>query len=484
MALVPAFLLRLGDSLPLTLQHSLVLGLTHGALRDNLGRNAVAESLRRRLGRQGETMSQANAAASPSRLPALHESRKAIFAAAIGNVLEWYDFGVYVFFASVIARNFFPPGDPAAALLSSFAVFGVGFLMRPLGGIIIGRFGDIRGRKPALMLTIMTMAFGTVMVGVLPGYASIGVAAPVLLVVARLIQGFSAGGEWGGSTAFMVEWSPHGQRGWYSSFQQASIALSLVLGSGTGALLTSIMSAETLNAWGWRIPFLFGIVLALVGAWLRRNIDETPAYRAATPDKIQPAGSGFVLALRAFGFTIHWTVAFYILLSYMPTFTRLHAGVSQSQALWSNTIGVLVLMVLIPLFGALSDRVGRRPLLMASCAFFAILTAPLFLVILDQPGFGVLVLIQGLFGAAIALYSGAGPAAIAEIFHTIGRSTWMTPAYALSVAIFGGFAPFIATWLISATGSPLSPAYYVIAAAVVSFIVNWQMPETAHRELD
>ncbi len=428
-------------------------------------------------------MSQTDAFASLPRRPTVQESRKAIFAAAIGNVLEWYDFGVYVFFASVIAHNFFPPGNPATALLSSFAVFGVGFLMRPLGGVIIGRFGDTRGRKAALMLTIMTMAFGTVMVGVLPGYASIGVAAPMLLVVARLIQGFSAGGEWGGSTAFMVEWSPHGRRGWYSSFQQASIALSLVLGSGTGALLTSIMSADALSAWGWRMPFLFGIVLAFVGAWLRRNVDETPAYRAATQETKQTVESSFPLALRAFGFTIHWTVAFYILLSYMPTFTRLHAGVSASQALWSNTVGVLVLMVLIPLFGLLSDRVGRRPLLLASCAFFAIFTVPLFQVILGQPGFGVLVFIQTLFGAAIALYSGAGPAAIAEMFHTIGRSTWMTPAYALAVAIFGGFAPFIATWLISATGSPLSPAYYVIAAAVVSLIVNWQMPETAHREL-
>ena len=341
-------------------------------------------------------MSQADAATGLPTRPALSESRKAIFAAAIGNVLEWYDFGVYVFFASAIARNFFPPDKPAAALLSSFAVFGVGFLMRPLVGIIIGRFGDTRGRKAALMLTIMTMAFGTVLVGVLPGYASIGIAAPALLVVARLIQGFSAGGEWGGSTAFMVEWSPHGQRGWYSSFQQASIALSLVLASGTGALLSSIMSADTLNAWGWRVPFLFGIVLALIGAWLRRNIDETPAYRAATQDTAQPTERGFQLALRAFGFTIHWTVAFYILLSYMPTFTRLHAGVSGSQALWSNTIGVLVLMVLIPLFGILSDRIGRRPLLLASCAFFAMLTVPLFLVILSQPGFGVLVVIQAL----------------------------------------------------------------------------------------
>jgi MHS family proline/betaine transporter-like MFS transporter len=281
----------------------------------------------------------------------------------------------------------------------------------------------------------------------------------------------------------MVEWSPPGRRGWYSSFQQASIALSLVLGSGTGALLTSVLAQDALNTWGWRLPFLFGIVLALIGVWLRRNVDETPIYRAVADQAAGPVESGFGLALRAFGFTIHWTVAFYILLSYMPTFTRLHAGLSPAQALWSNTVGVVVLMLLIPLFGWLSDKVGRRPLLLVSCAFFAILAVPLFSVILGQPGLRVVVLIQVAFGAAIALYSGAGPAAIAEMFHTIGRSTWMTPAYALAVAVFGGFAPFIATWLIGVTGSPLSPAYYVIAAAVVSFIVNWRMPETAFREL-
>ncbi|MGH7156405.1 MAG: MFS transporter [Acetobacteraceae bacterium] len=414
--------------------------------------------------------------------PAAHETRKAVFAAAIGNVLEWYDFGVYVFFAAVIAKNFFPATNSTAALLSSFGVFGVGFLMRPLGGIIIGRFGDTHGRKAVLMLTIMSMAFGTVLVGVLPGYASIGVAAPILLVVARLIQGFSAGGEWGGSTAFMVEWAPHGHRGWYGSFQQASIALSLVLASGIGALFTTILSADALTAWGWRIPFLLGIVLAGVGLYLRAHVDETPAYRAV--ESQQPARGGFWSGLRAFGFTIHWTVAFYILLSYMPTFTRLHAGFSPAQALWSNTIGVVVLMLLIPLFGAISDRVGRRPLLLLSCAAFVILPVPLFGVLLGKPAFGVLVLIQAVFAACIALFSGAGPAAIAEMFATMGRSTWMTPAYALAVAIFGGFAPFIATWLIRATGSPISPAYYVLAAAAVSFLVIWQMPETAHRELE
>ena len=416
-------------------------------------------------------------------VPAPHETRKAVYAAAIGNVLEWYDFGVYIFFAGTIAHNFFPADNPAAGLLSSLAVFGVGFLMRPLGGILIGRYGDTHGRRAALTLTILAMAFGTVMVGLLPGYASIGVAAPVLLVVARLIQGFSAGGEWGGSTAFMVEWAPAAQRGWYGSFQQASIAASLVLGSGTGALFTAILSPGALASWGWRIPFLLGIVLARVGGYLRRNVEETPAYRAAETAREPAAPGGFGAGLRAFGFTIHWTVAFYILLSYMPTFTRQHGGMTAAQALSANTIGLLVLMVLIPPFGALSDRVGRKPLLLASCAFFAVLTVPLFMVILGKPGFGVLMLIQVLFDAAIALFSGAGPAAISEMFHTIGRSSWMTPAYALAVAIFGGFAPFIAAWLIAATGSPLAPAFYVIAAAVVSFIVIWRMPETAHEAL-
>lgn len=416
-------------------------------------------------------------------VPTPHETRKAVAASAIGNVLEWYDFGVYIFFAGAIAHTFFPADNRAAGLLASFAVFGVGFLMRPLGGILIGRFGDTHGRRAALTLTIMAMALGTVLVGVLPGYATIGLAAPVLLVIARLIQGFSAGGEWGGSTAFMVEWAPPNRRGWYGSFQQASIAASLVLGSGTGALFSAILSPGALAAWGWRIPFLLGIVLALIGGYLRRSVEETPPYRVADRTSAPPASGGAWAGLRAFGFTIHWTVAFYILLSYMPTFTEQHAGVTKTQALSANTIGLLVLMVLIPLFGTLSDRVGRKPLLLASCVFFAVLTVPLFFVILGKPGFGVLMLIQILFDAAIALYSGAGPAAISEMFHTLSRSTWMTPAYALAVAIFGGFAPFVAAWLIHLTGSPLAPAYYVVAAAAVSFLVNWQMPETAHGAL-
>lgn len=228
---------------------------------------------------------------------------------------------------------------------------------------------------------------------------------------------------------------------------------------------------------------LLGIILALIGSYLRRNVDETPVYRAAKEAAERATTHSFWPALRAFGFTIHWTVAFYILLSYMPISTSQHAGISQAEALWANMICVLVLMVLIPAFGALSDRIGRKPLLPLSCAFFVILTRPLLATILSQQGFATIALIQALFGAAIALYSGTGPAAIVEMFPTLERSSWMTPAYALSVAIFGGFAPFIATWLIALTGSPMAPAYYVMAASAVSFLVNRQMSETAHAGL-
>jgi MHS family proline/betaine transporter-like MFS transporter len=413
-------------------------------------------------------------------------SRRAVVAATFGNVLEWYDFSVYAFFAVTIGQLFFPSDDPTASLLATFAVFGVGFVVRPLGGILIGLMGDRYGRRPALVLTIMLMAGGTVMIGLLPTYAAIGAAAPLLLVLARLIQGFSAGGEWGGSTAFMVEWAPEGRRGWYGSFQQMSVAAGLLLGSGMGALISTVLTPEQVLEWGWRIPFLLGGVLGLVGQYMRRNVGETPAYREAQAETAvaAPATSGWVLGARAFGFTVLWTVSYYIFLNYMPTFTRNQVGLGPSEALWANTFSVLILVVLIPLTGWLSDRVGRKPLLLASCAFFALATWPLLALMLRSQGdFAAVMGIQLLFGIAIALFSGPGPAAIAEIFPTRGRSTWMSASYALAVAIFGGFAPYIATWLIANTGDPMSPALYVIAAAVISFLTIMMLPETARRPL-
>ena len=413
-------------------------------------------------------------------------SRQAVSAAVIGNVLEWYDFAVYGFLASIIGKTFFPSGDDVSQLLAAFAVYGVGFLARPIGGIVIGRIGDTRGRKTALVLTIMLMAAGTVLIGLIPGYASIGIAGPLLVLIARLMQGFSAGGEWGGSTAFIVEWAEEGDRGFLGSFQQCSVSAGLLLGSGVAALVATLLEPATMEAWGWRVPFLLGALLGPVGIYMRRNIDETPAYEkamrtpaAAADDDVAPCW----LAARAFGFTILWTVAFYIFLNYMPTFIKTYAKVSSAAALWSNTIGLLVLVVAIPIMGRLSDRIGRKPLLLACCICFIVLPYPVFALYLSAPPLGVIIAVQVVFGLIIAMFSGAGPAAISEIFPTRIRSTWMTTGYALSVAIFGGFAPYIATWLIARTGSPISPVYYVIAAAVVSTIVIARLKETAHEPL-
>ncbi len=413
------------------------------------------------------------------------ERRRAIAAAVVGNVLEWYDFAVYAFMATVIAKRFFPAHDEVSSLLAAFATFGVGFVIRPLGGIVIGRLGDRRGRKAALVLTVVSMAGATVAIGLLPTYDSIGVAAPLLLLVARLVQGFSAGGEWGGSTAFMVEWAPEQRRGLYGSLQQCSVAAGFLLGSAVAAAVSTFLSPQALEDWGWRIPFLLGGLLGPVGMYMRRNIDETPKFRAATAQaRPTPPAGPWRLAARAFGFTIVWTVAYYVFLTYMPTFLQKHAHLSRSDALWSNTVGLLVLVAMVPALGHLSDRIGRKPLLLAACAGFALLPVPLFAWLLSSPSFLEVVVIQVIFALTIALFSGPGPAAIAEIFPTRIRSTWMSTGYSLAVALFGGFAPFIATWLVERTGSPLAPTGYVIAAALVSAATIALLPETARAPLD
>jgi MHS family proline/betaine transporter-like MFS transporter len=408
---------------------------------------------------------------------------KAVSAAVIGNVLEWYDFSVYAFVAVILAKKFFPPGNDLVALLATFLTFGLGFVARPLGGILIGRLGDTRGRKAALLLTIFLMAIGTVLIGVLPTYATIGFAAPLLLLLARLMQGFSAGGEWGGSTTYIVEWAPHGKRGLFGSFQQTSVVAGLLLGSGIAALMTTVLTPGQMDDWGWRVPFLLGGLLGPVGLYMRSGIDETPAYRRAEAEKAPAGESGLMLAARAFGFTIVWTVCFYILLNYMPTYTQKYLKMSPSAALWSNTAGLLVLMLAIPLMGQLSDRIGRKPLLIACCIAFIVLPYPVFIYLVGGVSLGELIAVQVLFALLISMFSGPGPAAIAEIFPTKTRSTWMTSGYALAVAIFGGFAPFISEALINGFNSPTAHVFYLIAAAVVSTIVIVRLKETAFDEL-
>jgi MHS family proline/betaine transporter-like MFS transporter len=413
-------------------------------------------------------------------------TRRAVSAAVIGNVLEWYDFAVYAYVAVYIAKNFFPQGDPTTGLLATFLTYGLGFLARPLGGIILGRVGDTHGRKTALLITIALMAIGTVLIGILPTYASIGIAAPLLLVVARLLQGFSAGGEWGSSTAYIVEWAPQDQRGFYGSFQQTSVVMGLLLGSGIAALFATILTTEQMDGWGWRIPFLLGGILGPVGLWMRRTIDETPAYEKArtTPVPVTTdTESNWVMAGRAFGFTIVWTVCFYVLLNYMPTWSRQYLKITPAAALWANTIGLFVLMVFIPVMGILSDKWGRKPLLLACCVAYIVLPYPIFKYLVGGASYAELIAVQILFAILISMFSGPGPAAIAEIFPTRTRSTWMTSGYALAVAIFGGFAPFISVWLISTFNSPIAHSFYLIAAAVVSTIVIATLRETAHEPL-
>ena len=412
--------------------------------------------------------------------------RRQLMAASIGNIFEYYDFTVYAFLAPIISRNFFPNENQVTSLLASFATFGVGFLARPVGGFIIGRIGDKEGRRTALLITIFGMAIGTVGIGLLPTYAQIGVLAPILLVITRLLQGLSAGGEWGSATSFIAESAPQGRRGYLGAIGQASISAATLLGSLVAAGVNTAFTPDQMQDWAWRTPFLFGGLLLPIGFYMRRNIEETPVFeseRNKTPQTPPQLGSPLSMMAKAFGFTIAWTVSYYIMLHYMPTFLAKHAGLSQSKALWGNAIALAVLVAATPFFGLLSDRIGRKPLLLTSCAALVILPWPVFYVILNNASFLTIVCLQILVNLSIAGFSGGGPAALAELFPTHSRILLMSVSYSLSTAIFGGFAPFIATWLIDRTGSPLSPTYYLIASGIASGLVILRFRETAHEEL-
>jgi MHS family proline/betaine transporter-like MFS transporter len=286
--------------------------------------------------------------------------------------------------------------------------------------------------------------------------------------------------------AYMVEWAPADRRGLYGGFQQCSSAMGFLLGSGMAAATASLLATDAMESWGWRVPFLIGGIIGPVGAYLRRYSEESPAFRQVVdrPAIKTPAAKAFFLTARGFGFTVMWTVAYYIFLVFMPSLTKTAGKLSASEALWSNTLGLLALVICAPLMGRLSDRVGRKPLLLTGCILFFLLTYPAFSVIASGVSLATIMLVQFGLGVMLAITSGVSPTAISEIFPTHNRTTWMSIGYTLSVTIFGGFAPFIAAWLIKETGSSVAPSYYVMAAAVVSFIVIARMPETAHRPLD
>jgi MFS transporter, MHS family, proline/betaine transporter len=416
------------------------------------------------------------------------DQMRAISASIIGNALEWYDFTVYAFLAAVIGRQFFPSTNDTVVLLSSFAVFGVGFVVRPLGGILIGLFGDRFGRKPALLFTIAMMALGTGLVGVLPNYKSIGIAAPILLVVARLLQGFSAGGEWGGSASFLVEWAPQTRRGLYGSFHPASIFLGQLSGLGTTAVLTSQLGSAVMSDWGWRIPFLIGALIGPLGLLVRRTVDETPAFKRVATEvtPIEPANRApiWLTLLHAFCFVAVQSVVVYTFFSYFPTFMQKYLGLTAGESLWSTTAANAVVLVSCIFAGAVSDKIGRKPLMLAHCIAFLVLTYPMMALLLrNGASLTSIVIVHMFLGFLTGLFLGSFPAALVEFFPTRRRLAGLGTAYNLSSMVFGGFAPFIATWLITRTGSPIAVSGYVIFAAILSTIAVWRLRETAHAAL-
>jgi MHS family proline/betaine transporter-like MFS transporter len=411
---------------------------------------------------------------------------KAVAGAGIGNVLEWYDFTVYAYLAGILGAKFFVSNDESTALLATFAVFGVGFVARPVGGLVIGMFGDKFGRKPALLLTFLMIAGSTGLIGILPTYASIGVAAPILLVVARLCQGLSAGGEWGGAASFLVEWAPSHRRGLYGSLHPCAICLGLLLGSGVTAALTSSLGSAVMADWGWRIPFLLGALIGPLGFFVRRKVDETPIFQRARKNPQSSVMENFSMSrtmLLAFAFPAVQSVVTYVFLSYFPTFSQRYAGLDSSAALWSTSLATLVMGLSCFASGWLSDKVGRKACMLAASILLVALSYPLLSAAVNGASPWTVVLIQSLFTAMCGLFLGGMPAALVEIFPTTRRLTGLTTAYNLQSMVFGGFAPFIASWLIAKTGAPVSISYFIIVSAAISTVAVSMLRETSRQRL-
>ncbi|MEM5405461.1 MFS transporter [Paraburkholderia unamae] len=412
--------------------------------------------------------------------------RRIVFSSSIGNALEWFDFLVYGYFAPIIAKQFFPVHDEWLSTLLAVGTFGISFLMRPLGAIVLGVYGDRKGRKAALTLAIALMMAGTLAMAVMPPYASIGIAAPLLILLARLVQGFAVGGEFGSATAFMVEHSP-AKRGYYASWQFASQGAAAILAASFGGVLAWWLPPEQLQAWGWRVPFFFGLVLGPVGWYIRSHLDETPEFVANQQARSEAdaratnepgLGRQWVNLVLAVGIVAQSTVGVYILQLYMPMY-----AVKQLHMAAATSFGVVVLngglqFALSPVMGALSDRIGRIRIMLTTSILLAALTYPMFALLQRHPTLGWLLVLQGAAGIFKAAYSGPMPALMSEIFPVRVRSAGLSIAYSLGVTLFGGFAPTIAEVLIHVTGDTLAPAYYVSLAAVISgvslAIVGWR----------
>ena len=393
-----------------------------------------------------------------------------------GNFLEQYDFFVYGYYATYIGRVFFPNGDPYASLMLSLATFGAGFLMRPLGAVILGSFIDRVGRRLGLLVTLGLMALGTLTIAVTPGFATIGVVAPLVILLGRLLQGFSAGAELGGVSVYLAEIATPGNRGFYCAWQSGSQQVAVIIAALIGVALTGLLSPEQMASFGWRVPLLLGCAIIPLIAWLRSSLDETESFRQMTHkagsagEVLRVLATNWRIVLIGTAMVVLTTTAFYLITAYTPTYGRaaLHLGAS-GVLLVTLCVGVSNL-VWLPIGGAISDRIGRYPLLYAAPIATLLVAYPSMLWLVDGPSFGKLLAVVLLFSAIYGLYNGAMIPLLAEIMPAQVRISGFSLAYSLATAIFGGFTPLVSTYLIEATGNRASPALWLSFAAVVSLV--------------